>query len=426
MAGLLLLLCSCSNKEDERQLLETIPADAEMVTLINLHDIIKETGAGISGDKLTLPDAYKTLAAQGKGSVPDLLMQGGVKLTYAAAFTANGITYLSGFVADQEAFRAYIEQTTRQKFAAKGKVQVCESVVIDGDRFWYSQPGHETDIETFAATDADNSIAVSAIGKILLEEADDKAFCGFTTTSTLTKSNVGNHNAMILAMMFGNVKYVTFEADIDEHGVEMDGKLLDSTLKPVENTGFFTRIDEKVLASLFGKGDMFMVIGIEPKKMSALAGLFSAQDSKAVNSFQGTFALAVSTSEMTKRGIPAFSFAATLKPTADTKSLPEMVRKLGISGIDGIVIDNTLLINTDPIPAASATLLHLDEFKDAYIGIALGREAMEQFASGTAHGWLGAYFKVKPKKGSYEIEGEVYSESPEQTLLLLLTPKGWF
>ena len=45
---------------------------------------------------------------------------------------------------------------------------------------------------------------------------------------------------------------------------------------------------------------------------------------------------------------------------------------------------------------------------------------MAQYSQGTVDGWGGAYFKVEPDDGSYELKSKAYTSSREQTLLLLL------
>lgn len=420
LALLLLGLASCSGTKDADALLSTAPADADMAVLLNLREVIKETGVSSKGQKFVVPDQYATLAAQGKGSVLELLQQGGVKLSYVLAFSAKGVTYVTGFVADEQAFRAYVEQATGQKFASRGKLQVCGSVVISGDRFWHSQPGRDVEVSAFMTLDGNKSLAQSGIGKLMLKKIDDKPFYGFASTGNLSQFGANPQAALMLGQMFGDVRYVTFAGDIDDDGLEIDGALLDSRLKPVKDTGFFTRADEKVLASLFGHGDMLVLVGINPKKMSALATLVSPRNTKIVDAFAGTFAVAASVGEMTPRGIPAMSVAATIRPKADTKPLMEMVKSLAAYDADGAILDNMLIINTKPAPESSGASLHLDQLKGAYLGVALSSQAMAQYSQGTVDGWGGAYFKVEPDDGSYELKSKAYTSSREQTLLLLL------
>lgn len=420
LAALLLGLSSCSGTKDAESLLATAPADADMATLLNLREIIDDTGVSAKGQKLVVPDQYATLAAQGRGSVLELLQQGGVKLSYVLAFSSKGITYVTGFVADEQAFRAYVEKATGQKFAAQGKVEVCGPVVIAGDRFWYSQPGRDVEVSAFMALDAKKALADSEIGKLMLKKIDDRPFYGFASTANLAQFGANPQTALMLGQMFGDVQYVTFAGDIDDDGLEVDGQLLDSRLKPVKDTGFFARADEKVLASLFGKGDMLVLAGINPKKMSALAALVSPKNTQIVDAFAGTFAVAVSTDEMTPHGIPAMSVAATIRPKADTKPLMEVVHSLAVYDADGAILDNMLIINTKPAPEASGASLHLDELKGAYLGVSLSPKAMAKYCQGTTDGWNGAYFKVEPDDGSYELKIQAYTSSREQTLLLLL------
>ena len=114
------------------------------------------------------------------------------------------------------------------------------------------------------------------------------------------------------------------------------------------------------------------------------------------------------------------SVAATIRPKADTKPLMEMVKSLAAYDADGAILDNMLIINTKPAPESSGASLHLDQLKGAYLGVALSSQAMAQYSQGTADGWGGAYFKVEPDNGSYELKSKAYTSSREQTLLLLL------
>ncbi len=235
LLALLLGLASCSGTKDADALLSTAPADADMAVLLNLREVIKETGVSSKGQKFVVPDQYATLAAQGKGSVLELLQQGGVKLSYVLAFSAKGVTYVTGFVADEQAFRAYVEQATGQKFASRGKLQVCGSVVISGDRFWHSQPGRDVEVSAFMTLDGNKSLAQSGIGKLMLKKIDDKPFYGFASTGNLSQFGANPQAALMLGQMFGDVRYVTFAGDIDDDGLEIDGALLDSRLKPVKD-----------------------------------------------------------------------------------------------------------------------------------------------------------------------------------------------
>ena len=114
-----LLLMGCSEGRDMRRLLRNVPAEAETVVCVNIEALAKEFRLTVDANRLTLPQRYAAIEPQADAALLQLLKSGAIRLSAVVMFRVESHTFITGFVADKDAFMQMVESRTGRQQPAR-------------------------------------------------------------------------------------------------------------------------------------------------------------------------------------------------------------------------------------------------------------------------------------------------------------------
>ncbi len=273
--------CSSDRTGDVRGLLQTIPSDASAVTVIDLKSVLEKAGCEVDGSEVKPgKEIVKALEAQGDAKAKDFftrLQDGGVDPSVAALFIEGYNTYLAGFIADTDKFKAFVEKQSGCSFQAEGDVDVCGNTAIAGDRFWVCTGSNNTinanDVKHFVALSEKQSILSNEIAARLEDPEHDVEGWGdikgclnsfgldFTARATVT---------MAIEAMFADAVEFAWELDFEKGELDAGMTVLNSK-GGVARFNFPTaKIDAAAISGIGGTGEGFMALAVSPDMVKKL------------------------------------------------------------------------------------------------------------------------------------------------------------
>ncbi len=422
MTLVIMAACSSDRAGDVRGLLQTIPADASMVAVADLKSILEKAGCKVDGTDVTPgKELVKALEASKNAENKEFLARiqnGGIDPSVAALFIEGYNTYFTGFIADTEKFKAFIEKEYGEKFRAEGETEVCGNVAISGDRFWMCTNSNNTvnanDVKHFVSLSEKQSILSNEIAANLEDLEHDMEGWGdikgclnsmgldFTSRASAT---------MAMEAMF--VDAVEFMWELDFNKGELDAEMTVHNSKGgIAKFNFpAAKIDGDVIRKIGGSGETYLALAVSPDMVNKLkeetggkgfsmigmlAGMVSCVD--------GTCAAALAVGNV--NGL----ISTTGHGTSD------LANALGQFGLTVSKEDKFLRISkgevSGPLPAADAA----DVLKGALAGVVYGGE--EKPMNLSAISTMSMTFK--PEKGGLQAEVKVKGKDSKKNILLAL------
>lgn len=166
------MFASCNRSDNE--LLSSIPANTEFVAVVNLDKSLKNAGASVESDRLTLPDSLKSALVDFIGSdnvdiLTDVYPQ--MKSKSIMVFSKDNSFITSFIISDADAFGAIADKAGYKKEEASDFTKYAgkSTILVKDNQAWL-------------LTDAGDK-AASTISKVLTEAANEN----FTTHNGLTQ-----------------------------------------------------------------------------------------------------------------------------------------------------------------------------------------------------------------------------------------------
>ena len=264
-----LLLMGCSEGRDMRRLLRNVPAEAETVVCVNIEALAKEFRLTVDANRLTLPQRYASIEPQADAALLQLLKSGAIRLSAVVMFRVESHTFITGFVADKDAFMQMVESRTGRQFSNQGDRQVCGPVTIIGDRFWVSD-ADASKVYELSRLKGDDALPRKA-ADMLADDADD-GFAMLTKCDALT-AMAGNSPVatQIARQILGEAGYLCLKGDVDDDELELDGEFLNQQFQPVRNPGTLAVIDRNALLTLLPDAEKVTAIGLQKATLQQIA-----------------------------------------------------------------------------------------------------------------------------------------------------------
>ena len=310
VAPLLMLLlmltgCSGSDNSDLEHLLSTVPADVSGAIGVDVAALLKESGSKTGKDgTVTLAPALEEALAQSKGFAPVAarLADGKSGLTDAplVLFAEGEDVYLTGLLADTDAFTALVEELEGEKFTADGDVRLCGYFAVKGTQFWYSRSALSAkDVNRFTGLDDRRSLVGSPLAALLTDASG--AVSGFWDTQDLARLLLGPKQGALAAMgvaaLYKDPSFASLSLDFKKGRADADIRILTADAKPARFLLPADRVDTKTVMRLGDTADVVIAFNVGPKLVALAkergAGLLSLTGLDGIlSSLDGTIAYA--------------------------------------------------------------------------------------------------------------------------------------
>lgn len=415
---LLLIATGCSdksNEDDSLQLLSTVPADAGMVSVINLDVLVSQSGGKVKDGKVQQADALEKMAGQYlKGhdlEVAKWLLspESGVECSSAVLFFYKSRPYLYALIADEDALRAGIDKLWPGEWQTSGKTSHKEQVAIRDGRVLLLPDTDATPAETFANLSEPSSFRSNAYAETLAKSSD--AFSSWATLDALWTGAGLSFSDLTLARMamnmaFKNPKYLTGAANISDGGLTTSVSVLDADMKPAHCELAVSQLDTKLISAFGGNANCVMAVAVSQKLVkqlmqlgSSFGGQLPPAFSSAIESLDGTVAIASSAELDNMKGsdVESAGFKCTIQTNGKNNAalLQTLEAVMGKAKIEG----NTFTFGNDAYGNGIAPVADVAKtFDGAWLGVATATP----LADGKGKGCL--YLTLKPADGSLRMD----------------------
>lgn len=337
--------CSDSDaKGDAEMLLQTVPADAVGVGVVDLDRLINDLGAKADGTVIKNGDALKKelIGINPKFDYNSLFEgKSGIRFTAAVFFSDAKGSYLTCLADDGETLRGYLTQKAGAKWTKEGKMYVADKFVQKGNQLWIVINGSHDSLEEYSELTSARSFLSQEYASTLtacehslawyasLNSAIDKAGISFSERTTLR---------MVTSMLFDNIEALAGYADVKKKEFEVIAEALDNKGKVAKCNLKFGKIDVKQVASLGGNANTIFAISLPHalieqlmKSAESFGGTMPPLYSNIFLPIDGTIALASSVTPETKTtDVP---YVASIATTGNQGPLMESLYSLGLKPV---------------------------------------------------------------------------------------------
>ncbi len=371
--------CSSGKPGDINGLLETVPADASAVMVMNMHAMLEKAGCKVNGSEVVpgkeLASVLETTNNQELKKIIAGLRDGGIDPSAAALFIEGYNVYLTGFVSDSSKFKEYVEKNSDSKFVKDGEAEVCGNTVLTPDRFWICMSSRNTvnteDIRRFVSLSPKQSILSNEVASRLADISHDVEGWGdikgclnslgldFTTRATAT---------MAIEAMFVDAVEFSWNLDFQKGKIVAEMDVINSKGGIAKFNFPAARIDGGTITETGGTADAFVALAVNPdvvKKLKeetggkgmSMIGILAGM----IQSVDGTCVAAVSESGNV-RGV----ISTTGHGTADLSNM------LGQFGFEVVKEGRLLRVGKGAVEGAVSAADAAEELKGSLAGFVLG------------------------------------------------------
>lgn len=387
-----MLLPSCSGNEtaDAGDLLATVPSDASVVSVINVKAILEKSGCKVSDGKIELSQELKTLAEK-QGNHRELkemtsLCDGasGVDPTVMAVFKEGYDNYVTGYLADPEKFKKYVEEKEGGTFTTEKGIDICGNVAVSNSRFWVNvEQGSISpeEIKRFTALSASQSFLENGYASKMTEFSSDIEGWG-DINGLLNTADLGFQNRataqIAVQTIFDDPSALTFTVDFKKGSADISVGFLNSKGKAAKFQFPTEKIDVNAVASIGGKSELLAAVAIPAKLISQLTKQTSSERPsmlgeylKLVQSLDGTTAVAVGSGN--GRGLRGIV-------TTNGKDLSPLTNLIGGFGINVNIEGNVLRLSEGEMAGNLDVTTASNELKGAMGGVVVSSGVASELA----------------------------------------------
>lgn len=303
--------CSKTDNGDLEGLLETIPADANAVAVVNISQLADAFGCKTDGKTITLNSEAKLALDNGAMNDETKKLIGeicegnsGISLTNIVYFSAAR-DYVTGLLDDPDKFVSFVQNhegndSTAVEVRTAGDARMVGHAVVIGNQFWISNPGvpDEEQLQHYKTLKGPQSFAANDVASRLVSDKDVVTFVGDLNRII---SDIPNKKEirMGLAFILDDPSYVSGAVSVDKQTVSLRADVLNSDLKPAKLLIPTGKIDTSMVKDFDGSAEAFMAVYLPKelmKKVGDLAGMSGGNSgglADAIGQIEGTVAARV-------------------------------------------------------------------------------------------------------------------------------------
>lgn len=308
MAVLLLAAgCSKTDHSDLEGLLNTVPADANAVAVINIEKIADKLGCKSDGKKITLTSEVRLALEKGAANEDTKKFitgicdgDAGVSL-YSMVYFSASRDYLTGLLDDPDKFVEFMQKqestdSTSVEVQTIGDARLVGHAAVIGNQFWISYPGtpDEEQLQHYMTLKGPQSFAANDAAKSLVSDDDVVSFVA-DINRAISGMPDKKQIRMGSAFIFDDPAYLAGGVRIDKRDVLLKANVLNSDLKPSKLLIPVDKIDTSMVKDFDGTAEAFMAVALPKellKKLAELASMPGAAGSigSALSQIEGTVA----------------------------------------------------------------------------------------------------------------------------------------
>lgn len=285
LLSIFLLFCSCSSSDasgDAEALLQTVPADASVVAVLDLESIIDHSGGKAKGaemkDGRQLKEAIARLDKKGDAT---RLFDGeaSVSLTAAVYFTSGGNSYLTFRLEDAEKFREYVAKREKEsnpsaEWSKDGDIYRLGAYAQTGEQGWLMMNQRsDAPIADFAElTKARSFLSNEYAATLSACEHDAQWYASINGLLDAAGISFGDRTTIRLAssMLFDNATALAGYAQLDDKDLDITLDVIATDGKPAKCNLKFGKIDIAQVAALGGNANTIFAIDMPHKLVEQL------------------------------------------------------------------------------------------------------------------------------------------------------------
>lgn len=313
LTALLIIAAGCSKTDnaDIEGLLQTVPADANAVAVVDLEKIADVFGCKTDGKTITLNSEAKlaldnaAMNAQSKRAIIDLCEgNSGIDLTKLVYFSAAR-DYVTGLLNDPDKFVAFIRKyesndSTTVEVQSSGEARLVGHAVVIGNQFWMAYPGtpDEDQLQHYKTLKGPQSFAANDVAAHLISDTDVVTFVADINKAI---SDVPNKKEirMGLAFILDDPSYVAGGVSVEKKNVRLKADVLNSDLQPAKLLIPTDKIDTDMVKDFDGTAEAFLAVSLPKELMKKIGDLASMTGgagggmAQAIGQIEGTVAVRV-------------------------------------------------------------------------------------------------------------------------------------
>lgn len=278
IAAVAMAACSRHDSADLSEILATVPSDASMVVTFDSKNLAEKAGCKVSGDKIE-PSAELDAAIN---SYPDstkrrdirLIFSGesGIALTSVVVFSQGYYTYVTGMLADPEAFKAFAvkDSGSGAAFAEKEGVAFCRRYAVVGNRFWLLTDGPDIDpmtVKGFNTLSEQQSYLSKDYAETLLKMEHDIDAVADLNAPLLSPQDFKQRlqTQTILQTLFKDPAFIAGSVDFLDGELKATAAMLDNKLRLAEFNFPVSKISADAVKKLSGSGEVAVAVALSQK-----------------------------------------------------------------------------------------------------------------------------------------------------------------
>ncbi|MCM1290605.1 MAG: hypothetical protein NC201_03140 [Prevotella sp.] len=359
--------CSSSKSEQAEKILTTVPADADVVAVLDIEGFLDGTGAVYKDGNVELPATYQSLFNKSK----DDMNVPGVEVDVAAFFMRGSKFYFTCFLDDTKTFKQYLQQKKKLQFAKQGVVEIATDAdgvwyAVCGDQYWCVSGGTPDDeeIQRYAEQDKGRSVLSQKFADKLVSLDHQLMGAGrINSLSDLVSGTLKNGmlNALIINAIYNNPEYILLGVDFSKSHISLDFQLCSQNGEASKFVLPLDKIDPKVL-DINASGDLIFAAGIPSKVVEKLNKSFgSLLPFGAFSGIDGTVGIALQSET-------GNSVAVIKTNGKDIAELAQFFEKEGMSKYE--IKDDVITLQTPQSPSGPLSFATASkEFAKAYLGV---------------------------------------------------------
>lgn len=439
MVALILGLASCSMSDDATELLDSVPEKASAVAVINIDKLINDAGMQADGDKVELSRQLRQLTKDLEINPLDLLSTGAIRHTSAAIFIHDEITYMTGFVADEEAFVKFFEDIYDEKFATESGMNVISSnanqlvAIVDG-RFWFTTEDGLSNIKKYMNLDIDRSLSSTPVAEELIsEEQDITAMLSMSYLMEQAQTHSNSSDMQQLSALFDMADYLTLNCRFEEGKIMADAYMYDKKferLQYTESSSYFTTINKGTLDCMRGEFEMVVAVGIDSKLATYIGTLVSTIagiEIPSINDIDGTIAIAFNPSatfyndSALNNGMLPIMAAIKTKNSQAADALGSFIKQMVGSDMGVSQKGSTLLLRTDDFSDSFSVGECQSDLDGAYAGVVVSPSMLRAAFPSNTIPFKGASLTLRPDEESFKLELKILTGSDKNSLATIIS-----
>ena len=435
--AIMLVLASCS-KDDKTKILQTIPSDASVVTLVNLEKLNEDLGNSQKSDgKVELGKQFATaldnMGPQGtqlKKMLEDNEM--GLRYSVAASFNDDGNMIMTFYVDDQDLFIKGMEKEDGSKYEkAKSGIwfNQAHNTAILNNQVWFTSGSEQLNtlkIAKYAKLKKDKSfLSVDYSSKMIDSDADVCFFGNLNAIFDDLGSEAMTYK-MASSLLFDNAAYLAGFISFEKGKAVGSLQVLDKNYNPSPLAVASQEIDMQKLNSFPGKGNFFFALNINPQMVSQLLSQYGSilavslhvdtDKLDALKKIDGTIVASFDISTVTT-GRPNFGVMISFADPLAAQTASSIAGEIVGSSAQVQVINNMLYISAG-VPEGSPISAVASKFKGTYGGIVYDGSSISSPELSSTVGFMPEMsFLLKKEDKGVRIDAEIKSK-PDQNFLI--------